>query len=108
MARVNNISAWNAKMDNTYAHPVWGGNGIHYLYFIPKDKGISQFYKDAIHVQSIKGNNTRPSTSKKHFGKVYRPGQYQPIGDRKYFTYYQLRKMKNTPNSIEEIVVKVS
>lgn len=95
-------------MDNTYSHPVWGGNGIHYLYFIPKDKDTSRFYEDAIHVQSIKGNNKRPSTAKGKEGIVYKPGQYQPIGSRKYFTYYKLRKMKNNTNDIDEIIIRVN
>lgn len=82
----NNINAWNAKIDNSIKLLRLGRNGILYEYYLPYGSDNSKFYEEAIDVKSHKGNNRRPSTKN---GKIYRTGEYQPIGDKRYFTYYQ-------------------
>lgn len=82
----NNINAWNAKIDNSIRLLRLGRNGILYEYYLPYGSDNSKFYEEAIDVKSHKGNNRRPSTKN---GKIYRTGEYQPIGDKRYFTYYQ-------------------
>lgn len=89
----NNISAWNAKIDNTLTVLERGRNGILYEYVLPYGANPMNYYKEAIDVKSHKGDNRNPSTAKRHEGQVYRSGEYQPIGDKRYFTYYQIRKM---------------
>ena len=93
MARVDNISAWNAKIDRTLTVRRVGRQGILYEYELPYGANPMKYYEEAINVKSIKGKNKRPSTSKKHEGTVYQTGMYQPIGDKRYFTYYQINKM---------------
>jgi hypothetical protein len=67
-----------------------------YRFFVYKYNDTGQYWKEADHVQSIKsGDPDRPSRSKTVKGKVFKRGQYQPIGDRRYFTYYQMKKMDN-------------
>lgn len=68
----NNISIWNAKFDHTYKYT--GKNGIHYEYLMPKNSDDSRFFEEAYDVRS-RNNKT---------------GRYQPIGDKSYFTFYQL------------------
>lgn len=69
----NNISTWNSKFDHTYQYI--GKNGIHYEYMMPKLSDDSRFYAEAYDVRS-RNNKT---------------GRYQPIGDKSYFTFYQLQ-----------------
>lgn len=87
------IEMYNLSVDRTNTIRRMGKNGILYEYEMPYGADIRYFYRDALNVKSIKGNNTNPSTSKKRPGHIYPPGSYQPIGDKRYFTYYQLRKM---------------
>lgn len=93
MARADNISAWNAKIDRSLTVRRVGRQGILYEYELPYGANPMKYYEEAINVKSIKGKNKRPSTSKKHEGVVYQTGMYQPIGDKRYFTYYQIHKM---------------
>lgn len=93
MARVDNISAWNARIDQTLTRRVFGAQGILYEFILPYGANPDRYWEEAMDVRSIKGNNKRPSTAKGKEGIIYRPGQYQPIGDKRYFTYYQLKKM---------------
>ena len=86
MARVDNISAWNATVDRTLTVRRFGRQGILYEYELPYGANPMYYYKDAVNVKSIK-NSTKYNNGK-------RPGQYQPIGDKRHFTYYQLKKMK--------------
>jgi hypothetical protein len=90
--------AWNAKrLDNEpdpyHVYSVLGANHIHYLFYVPVISDTGEYWNDAVHVQSIKGHNKYPSRSKESPGKIYKPGQFQPVGDRRYFTYYQRTKM---------------
>ena len=64
-----------------------GKNGILYEYILPYGGNPNHYYEDAIDVKSHKSATTRYNNGK-------RPGEYQPVGDKKYFTFYQLKKMK--------------
>ena len=82
--KLSNIEIWNAKIDRTATIKWKGANGVYYEYLMPfhgKD------YTEALAVQSRKSPTTTYNNGKK-------PGQYQPIGDVKYFTFFKLREMK--------------
>ena len=82
--KLSNIEIWNAKIDRTATIKWQGANGVYYEYLMPfhgKD------YTEALAVQSRKSPTTKYKNGKK-------PGQYQPIGDSKYFTFAKLRAMK--------------
>lgn len=87
---------WNAKIDRTLTVRKYGKQGILYEFELPYGANPNLYYEEALNVKSIKGNNKRPSTSKKHFGKIYRPGMYQPIGNTKEFTFFKLKKLSKT------------
>jgi hypothetical protein len=89
----SNIEMYNLMVDRTSLIRRLGKNGILYEYELPYGVDITRYYEQALNVRSIKGENTNPSRAKGKEGKVYRPGTYQPIGDKRYFTYYQLSKM---------------
>lgn len=88
---MDNISAWNAKIDKTLTVMRWGRQGILYEYILPYGANPMKYYEEAIDVKSRKMGKRRPSTKNKKF---YRPGTYQPVGDKRYFNFYQLNKMK--------------
>lgn len=105
----SNISIYNARVDRSLTQRVLGRNGIMYEFELPYGANPSKYYEEALNVKSVKGKNRRRSKSKKSFGKIYRPGTYQPVGDKRYFNYYQLNKM--TPEEViafyEEVKVIV-
>lgn len=82
------INIYNQSLDYTRTVQRIGRNGIHYEYIMPKtaSNNLTSFYEEAVDVKSRKS-----PTSKYNNGK--KPGQYQPIGDKRYFTFYQLNKM---------------
>lgn len=84
MARVDNISAWNAKVGFVLQRV--GLNGIHYEYVMPKYYE-GPWYENALAVRSKKSPTSTYKNGKK-------PGQYQPIGDRSYFTFFQLKQLR--------------
>lgn len=84
MARVDNISAWNAQVGFVLQRV--GLNGIHYEYVMPKTYS-GPWYENALAVRSKKSPTSTYNNGKK-------PGQYQPIGDRSYFTFYQLKQLR--------------
>lgn len=94
------INDWNAKIDRTLTVRRLGRQGILYEYILPYGGNPMKYYEDAIDVKSIKRSE--------NYNNGYRIGQYQPVGDKRYFNYYQLRKMKDNSSSIDEIIVKVS
>lgn len=79
------INNWNAKIDRTLTVRRLGRQGILYEYELPYGADPMHYYEEAINVKSIKRSEQYQN------GK--RPGQYQPVGDKRYFTYYQLKKM---------------
>lgn len=81
----NNINAWNAKIDNTLTVMRLGRNGILYEYVLPYGANPNHFATEALDVKSRKGY------SKYDNGK--RAGQYQPIGDKSNFTFFQLKEL---------------
>lgn len=87
--KLSNIEVWNAKREQgTWVSHV-GKQGIHYEFLVPKNRSLRLYYKNALDVRSRKGDNTRRSSN----GKIYRPGEFQPVGDKRYFQYYQQKKM---------------
>lgn len=81
------INNWNAKIDRTLTVRRLGRQGILYEYELPYGANPMNYYEEAINVKSIKRSE--------NYKNGYRPGQYQPIGDKRYFNYYQLKKMTN-------------
>ena len=71
-----NINIYNARVDRSLTVRRLGRQGILYEYELPYGADPLRYYEEAINVKSIK-----------------RSGQYQPIGDRRFFNYYQLKKM---------------
>lgn len=87
MARYN-INDYNVKIDKTNTVIRTGKNGVIYEYILPYGGNPNRYYEDAIDVKSHKKMDTR-------YNNGYRPGQYQPVGDKRYFTFYQVNKMMN-------------
>lgn len=81
----SNIQMYNMSIDKTLTVKRLGRQGILYEYELPYGANPMKYYEEAVNVKSIK------KSTKYENGK--RPGQYQPIGDRRYFTYYQINKM---------------
>lgn len=79
------INTWNATIDRSLTVRRLGKQGILYEYELPYGADPMHYYEEAVNVKSIKRSEQYQN------GK--RPGQYQPIGDKRYFTYYQLKKM---------------
>ena len=88
---MDNISAWNARVDKTLTVMRWGRQGILYEYILPYGADPMKYYEEAIDVKSRKMGKPRPSAKN---GKNYRQGVYQPVGDKRYFNFYQVGKMK--------------
>lgn len=82
------INNYNARIDKTNSVMRLGKNGILYEYILPYGGDPMYYYQDAIDVKSHKSADTRYNNGK-------RPGEYQPIGDKRYFTFYQLKQMRN-------------
>ena len=93
MGKLTNIEIYNALIDRSLTVERLGENGIAYRYFLPYGANPYKYYEEALDVQSVKHGKDRPSTSKTNYGHHYRPGQIQPIGDKRFFTYYQLNHM---------------
>lgn len=96
LSLLSNIQMHNLTIDKTLTVKRLGRNGILYEYRLPYGANPMKYYEEAVDVRSIKGNNTNPTTKKGKEGYVYRTGMYQPIGDKRYFTYYQIHKMLDT------------
>lgn len=80
------INTWNAQIDRSKTKRILGKQGILYEFEFYKGTDLSgNWWEEAANVKSVK----RPT--KYQNGK--RPGQYQPIGDKRFFTYYQIKKM---------------
>ena len=91
------LSNEDIDYDDTFSKIWMGENGIQYEYVIPlaayKAVGPENAYKVALDVKSHKGDNKRPSRSKETPGKIYRRGQYQPIGNKSVFTFYEYKQI---------------
>lgn len=82
------INDYNIKIDKTLTVTRLGQNGILYEYVLPYGGDPLHYYEDAIDVKS------RKRSEKNKNGR--RLGQYQPIGDKRYFTFYQLKKLRES------------
>lgn len=80
------INDWNAKIDRTLTVRRLGRQGILYEYELPYGADPMHYYEEAINVKSIKRSEK--------YNNGYRMGQYQPVGDKRYFNYYQLKHKK--------------
>lgn len=79
------INTWNAQIDRTLTVRRLGRQGILYEYELPYGADPMHYATEAMNVKSIKRSERYKN------GK--RIGQYQPVGDKRYFSYYQIRKM---------------
>ena len=79
------INNWNAKIDRTLTVRRLGRQGILYEYELPYGADPMHYYEEAGNVKSIK-RSTQYDNGKRHV-------QYQPVGAKKHFTYYQIKKM---------------
>lgn len=98
------ISIYNRRVDKSKTVHYVGKNGVHYEYIMPIFGEPDKFYIQALDVKSKKSPTTKYKNGKK-------PGQYQPIGDKTAFTFYQLKKMRERGESedyIEEIAGIIS
>ena len=82
----NNLNTWNAMLDKAQFVRHLGGQGILYEYVLPYGANPLKYYEEAVDVRSIKRSE--------NYNNGYRIGTYQPIGDKRYFTYYQINKMR--------------
>lgn len=89
------INDWNAKIDRTLTIRRLGRQGILYEYELPYGANPMHYYEDAINVKSIKRSE--------QYDNSYRIGQYQPVGDKRYFNYYQLKKIRKEGRSEDYI-----
>jgi len=93
-----NINDYNALIDKSKTVLRMGRNGILYEYLLPTWGNPMYYYEDAIDVKSHKSATTKYDNGKQ-------PGMYQPIGDKRFFTYYQLNKM--TPEELWEFAYQL-
>lgn len=98
----NNLAGYNNLLKNGVKHRYLGKNGIMYEYILKYGGNKEKFYEDAVDVRSIKWGRARRSTKNNNY---YRRGVYQPVGNKKYFNYYQLNH--NDDNVSKEYTVKV-
>ena len=89
------INDWNAKIDRTNTVRRIGRNGILYEYELPYGANPMHYYEDAVNVKSIKRSE--------RYNNGKRIGQYQPVGDKRYFNYYQLNKLRKEGRDEEYI-----
>jgi hypothetical protein len=80
------INTYNLRIDRSKTVQFLGKNGIHYEYVMPIFSQRAMFYEQALDVKSRKSPTTRYKNGKK-------PGQYQPVGDKRFFNFYQMNKM---------------
>lgn len=80
------INTYNQRIDKSQTVHIIGKNGIHYEYIMPIFGERDKYLDQAIDVKSRKSPKTKYDNGK-------RPGQYQPIGDKRFFNFYQMGKM---------------
>lgn len=97
MAKKSNIEIWNASIDNTKTVQRIGRNGVHYEYLIPLASDPFHYYQDAEDVRSRKSPTTKYNNGK-------RPGQYQPVGDKSYFTFYEHKQYRKLRKAMMDII----
>ena len=90
------VNLYRVTSHNPHLYRVLGKQGILYEYIIPYGKSVKEYYKNATDVRSIKRSE--------QYDNGKRIGQYQPIGDKRYFTFYELKHQQAT---LTPVVVKV-
>ena len=77
------INTWNALIDRSKIKRVLGKQGILYEFEFYKGADLSgNWWEEAANVKSVKRST--------EYNNGKRPGQYQPIGDKRFFTYFQI------------------
>ena len=96
------ISTYNQRIDKTKTVQRIGKNGIHYEYIMPIFSDPMNWQVEAMDVKSRKSPKSKYKNGKK-------PGQYQPIGDKTYFNFYQLKKVQERGVTDEylEMVIEI-
>lgn len=96
------ISTYNQRIDKTKTVQRIGKNGIHYEYIMPIFSDPMNWQVEAMDVKSKKSPKSKYKNGKK-------PGQYQPIGDKTYFNFYQLKKLQDRGVTDEylEMVIEI-
>ena len=84
MAKAYNLAEYNRSLKEGIRVPYIGENGVEYEYILHYGKTSDRPWEDAIDVQS------RKRITKYENGK--RAGQFQPVGDKRYFTFYERKK----------------
>lgn len=85
---LEDVNVWKAEHDRSKIIARLGNNGVLYEYVVPLRYYHSpNWYKEATDVRSHKKAGTRYNNGKK-------PGQYQPVGDKSNFTFYEHQKYK--------------
>lgn len=81
------INIYNTRIDRSKTVAIIGKNGIHYEYVMPIFSEQDKYQTQALDVKSKKSPKTKYKNGKK-------PGQYQPVGDKSYFNFYQLKQLR--------------
>ena len=85
MAKTYNLAEYNRSLKEGKRYYYIGKNGVEYEYILHYGTDSDRPWEDAIDVQS------RKRITKYENGK--RPGQFQPIGNKKFFTFYGRKKL---------------
>lgn len=96
------INTYNQRIDKTKTVQRIGKNGIHYEYIMPILSDPMNWQVEAMDVKSKKSPKAKYKNGKK-------PGQYQPIGDKTYFNFYQLRQVQERGGTDEylDMVIEI-
>lgn len=94
------INDYNARIDRTNTVMHLGKNSVLYEYVLPYGGNPLHYYEDAIDVKSHKSMSTKYNNGK-------RPGEYQPVGDKRYFTFYQLKKHRGVGVNVGKIITLI-
>ncbi len=91
MAASNNISVWNARIDRSLTVRAENASRVLYEYLLPYGADRDKYWAEAIDVRSIKRSS--------YYDNGYQIGQYQPVGNKDYFSfYYNQDRAKELPN----------
>jgi hypothetical protein len=92
------VNVWKSKYDHSNIIARLGNNGVLYEYVVPlRYHSSPRWYKRATDVRSHKKAGTRYDNGKK-------PGQYQPVGDKSNFTFYEIQKYKNLKKAKRKVL----
>lgn len=86
MAKAYNLAEYNRSLKEGKRYYYIGKNGVEYEYILHYGTDSDRPWEDAIDVQS------RKRITKYDNGK--RPGQFQPVGAKRNFTFYQTKELR--------------